>query len=260
MDPRRALIKQTLHMLEEHNTQLVLKEQHSPSLLMHNNKAPSQCGFCRVFVVSPPPLQCLKHFLKITKVGKLHSWVSASNIYMFLQKLGREGGVLGCRYIYMQINIWELMEPLNAGKFGQSKRMHKDVDTKGENISFPGKMGERRAGKGGSCVIQQEKGSFVRSDGWHKEKSKIKQESIKALHSGGGFHSFPGHCAVQRASTEQRNFPSLIPSSSSFPFPSSLLPLSPTRCCPGPAGHRNQENPETETHRNQELTALPPLG
>lgn len=68
----------------------------------------------------------------------------------------------------MQINIWELMEPLNAGRFGQSKRMHKDVDTKGEDLSFPGKHGRKEtrqaAGKGGSCVIQQAKGSLVRSD------------------------------------------------------------------------------------------------
>lgn len=35
------------------------------------------------------------------------------------------------------------MEPLNAGKFGQSKRKHKDVDTKGENVSFPGKDGRK---------------------------------------------------------------------------------------------------------------------
>lgn len=63
---------------------------------------------------------------------------------MFLQKLGGVGEAWGV-HIYMQINIWELMEPVNAGKFGQSKRMHKDVDTKGENISFPGEDGRKES-------------------------------------------------------------------------------------------------------------------
>lgn len=111
------------------------------------------------------------------------------------------------------------------------------------------KMGERRAGKGGSCVIQQAKGSLVRSDSWHKEKrkSKIKQESIEALQSRGGFHSFPGHCAVQSVSPGQRNLPSLIPSFPLF-LPSSLLPFLSHQVLPWPCRHRNQE-----------LTALPPL-
>lgn len=43
-------------------------------------------------------------------------------------------------YIYMQINIWELIKPLNAGKFWQSKNTHADLGTKEEkNISFIGK-------------------------------------------------------------------------------------------------------------------------
>lgn len=54
-------------------------------------------------------------------------------------------------YIYMQINIWELIKPLNAGKFWQSKSMHADLGTKEEkNISFLGKdvgEGEQAASK-----------------------------------------------------------------------------------------------------------------
>lgn len=52
-------------------------------------------------------------------------------------------------YIYMQINIWELIKPLNVGKFWQSKSTHADLGTKEEkNISFMGKEegGGRRAG------------------------------------------------------------------------------------------------------------------
>lgn len=121
------------------------------------------------------------------------------------------------------------MEPVNAGKFGQSKRMHKDVDTKGENISFPGEDGRKESRQRRELCYQQAKGSLVRSDSWHKEKrkSKIKQESIEALHSRGGFHSFPGHCAVQRARPGQRNLPSLIPSFPLFlPSLPSLFPPS----------------------------------
>lgn len=99
--------------------------------------------------------------------------------------------------------VWAIKE--DARRCGRKRR----------ECIFPRKRWEKgeQAGKGGSCVIQQEKGRLVRSD---KEKSKIKQERIEALDSGGGFHSFPGHCAVQSG---QRNLPSLIPSS---PLPSFL--------------------------------------
>lgn len=53
----------------------------------------------------------------------------------------------------MQINIWELIEPLNAGKFGQSKRMHEDVDAKGENVSFPGKDGRKESRQAKEGVV-----------------------------------------------------------------------------------------------------------
>lgn len=63
-------------------------------------------------------------------------------------------------YIYMQINIWELIKPLNAGKFWQSKSIRADLGTKDEkNMSFIGKdvgEGEQQpVSKGWSCVIQQ---------------------------------------------------------------------------------------------------------
>lgn len=125
----------------------------------------------------------------------------------------------------MQINIWELMEPLNAGESGQSKRMHKDVDTKGENTSFPGKDGREESRQAGSRQRRElgysAKGNLVRADSWHKEKSKIKQGIMRVLHCKEGFHSFPGHCAMQSASPGHRNLPSLIPSLPPFP-PSSL--------------------------------------
>jgi len=55
-------------------------------------------------------------------------------------------------FIYMQINIWELIKPLNAGKFWQSKNMHADLGTKEEkNVSFIGKD----MGKGKQAASKQ---------------------------------------------------------------------------------------------------------
>lgn len=47
-------------------------------------------------------------------------------------------------YMYMQINIWELIKPLNSGKFWQSKSIQADLGTKEKkNTSFiGGDMGE----------------------------------------------------------------------------------------------------------------------
>lgn len=71
IDPRRSLIKETLHMLEEHNTKLILKEQLSPSLLMHNNKAPAQCGFCRVLFSPTPTTAMFEGLFKNNKSGEI---------------------------------------------------------------------------------------------------------------------------------------------------------------------------------------------
>lgn len=109
-------------------------------------------------------------------------------------------------YIYMQINIWELIKPLNAGKFWQSKNMHADPGTKEEkNVSFAGKdieEGKPAASKQSMefcySAISMSKGSLlVRSNTWHKEKNKNNetQKDRLALLTEGDFT--PHHYTVQ---------------------------------------------------------------
>lgn len=137
----------------------------------------------------------------------------------------------------MQINIWGTDGATECRKVWAIKEEAQRCGHKRRECIFPRKRWEKgeQAGKGETCVVQQEKGSLVRSEIWHKEKSKIKQENMEALGSGGGFHFFPGHCAVQSG---QRNLPSLIPSLSSSPLPSSSLTH---QVLPWPCSHRNTE-------------------
>lgn len=92
-NPNQVCIKQPLHMLKEHNTKLRLKLEtvqffsvNAQVIVLHLRV--SSAVFC-----FPTTLQYLKYFLKIQKVGKLHSCVSVSNIYMFLQKWGEDPGM-----------------------------------------------------------------------------------------------------------------------------------------------------------------------
>lgn len=146
-------------------------------------------------------------------------------------------------YIYMQINIWELIKPLNTGKFWQSKNMRADLGTKEEkNISFIGKdmrEGKEAASKQrkGLCnstsSSPRQRGSLlVRSGSRHKEKNKSNkpQRGIQALAYRGRFHSPPLHCAVQHCQ------PHIM--QPCWGREALLLPA--TECSPGPAGHRTQ--------------------
>lgn len=58
-------------MLEEHNTKLILKEQHIPSPLVHNNQAPAQCGVCRVLFPPPSTTAMFEALLKNNKSGEI---------------------------------------------------------------------------------------------------------------------------------------------------------------------------------------------
>lgn len=77
-------------MLKEHNTKLRLKLKtvqffsvNAQVIMLHLSVGSAVFWFSTT-------LQYLKYFLKTPKVGKLYSWVSASNIYMFLQKWGED--------------------------------------------------------------------------------------------------------------------------------------------------------------------------
>lgn len=142
----------------------------------------------------------------------------------------------------MQINIWGTDGATECRKVWAIKEEAQRCGHKRRECIFPRKRWEKgeQAGKGESCVVQQEKGSLVRSEIWHKEKSKIKQENMEALGSGGGFHSFPGHCAVQSG---QRNLPSLIPSLSSSSLPSFLSHSPSAALALQPQKHRENSQP-----------------
>lgn len=141
---------------------------------------------------------------------------------MFLQKWGGEG-VLGCRYIYANKHlgtdgatecrrVWAIKE--DAQRCGHKRREYIFSRKRWERGEQAGSRQRRELG-------YSAKGNLVRADSWHKEKSKIKHGILRVLHCKEGFHSFPGHCAVQSASPGHRNLPSLIPSLPPFP-PSSL--------------------------------------
>lgn len=223
-------------MLKEHNTKLLLKLEVVQSFSINAEVIRLQlsvgsAGFCPCLVPpSPPPY--LKYFLKITKVGKLHSWFSVSNIYMFLQKWGEE-----CWDVHIDANkhlgtdqTIECRKVLAIKEYACRSR-HKRRE---EYIFYRKRRGGRRAGsqqgKDGVVLFNKQfstsKGSLlVRSDSWHREKKKSNktQKVIQALAYGGGVHSSPCQPHIMQSCWGRE-----------------ALPLSATKYCHGPAGQRTQ--------------------
>lgn len=76
-------------MLEEHK--LMLKEQHSPSLLMHNNKPTSHCGFCRVLFSPPTTTAMFEALLENNKSGEITFMGFCFKYLYVFTKVGRGG-------------------------------------------------------------------------------------------------------------------------------------------------------------------------
>lgn len=98
-NPNQVGIKQTLHMLKEHNTKVLLKLEAVQSFsinaqVIRLHLSVGSAGFCLCLVPRPPPI--FEVLLKNNKSGEITFMVFCFKYLYVFTKVG--GGVLGCTY------------------------------------------------------------------------------------------------------------------------------------------------------------------